>query len=339
MSAVDDFVKDHSLAVFWWRCMNVMGNGDYWSGRRLLIQKRPEKESDFLNIISDIEDDAVKYVKKTCPNSITCSMINSFEEIGLPPISIISKSFSMGAGMGLVLNAGSAWYDNGMPTVQLGHKLAASLMLTNTPSSVIDDIKLPFKSFMIEVPDGLITVDVDGNNENIKSIIVSEHINQNGNCFCYVALGTGSLNYWSVNETIVKLLEDDSTISSDIGPLDFTIEDNDKRPLLMIRRLIAGVCLYINGGGDVKHIGKSHSWNGDFSKPPEKRVFRMTQTVKDNFTEVVKDYISGKGNKLTVQSIVSGHWKRQHFGEGRSKTKVIFVEAYWRGPDSLYKIS
>jgi len=42
---------------------------------------------------------------------------------------------------------------------------------------------------------------------------------------------------------------------------------------------------------------------------------------------------SGEGSAVTVRTLVSGHWKRQVFGEGRAFRKWIFISPFWRGPD------
>lgn len=37
---------------------------------------------------------------------------------------------------------------------------------------------------------------------------------------------------------------------------------------------------------------------------------------------------------LSVRTLVSGHWKRQPYGEGRALRKWIFIEPFWRGPEA-----
>jgi hypothetical protein len=34
-----------------------------------------------------------------------------------------------------------------------------------------------------------------------------------------------------------------------------------------------------------------------------------------------------------TRQLVSGHWKVQHHGPGRSQRRIIWIEPYWRGPD------
>ena len=41
---------------------------------------------------------------------------------------------------------------------------------------------------------------------------------------------------------------------------------------------------------------------------------------------------SGTGNKLTVRTLVSGHWKMQAHGPRWTERKLIRVEPFWRGP-------
>ncbi len=41
------------------------------------------------------------------------------------------------------------------------------------------------------------------------------------------------------------------------------------------------------------------------------------------------------GRLLVQRHLVRGHWRsRQHYGPGRSLTKPVFIEPYWRGPDA-----
>lgn len=37
--------------------------------------------------------------------------------------------------------------------------------------------------------------------------------------------------------------------------------------------------------------------------------------------------------KLAARFIVRGHWRNQPYGEGLSKTKIIWIQPYWKGPD------
>ena len=37
--------------------------------------------------------------------------------------------------------------------------------------------------------------------------------------------------------------------------------------------------------------------------------------------------------KVTVRSLVSGHWRNQPCGEGKQDTKRIWIEPFWRGPE------
>lgn len=39
------------------------------------------------------------------------------------------------------------------------------------------------------------------------------------------------------------------------------------------------------------------------------------------------------GQRIRTRHVVRGHWKRQRHGPGRTSTKLIFIQPYWRGPN------
>jgi hypothetical protein len=55
--------------------------------------------------------------------------------------------------------------------------------------------------------------------------------------------------------------------------------------------------------------------------------------VKHDFREHVRSFARGERDKLSVQSLISGHYKMQPYGPQRSLRKLIWLEPYWRGPE------
>ena len=231
------------------------------------------------------------------------------------------------------------WYDGGMPVIELGHKLAASLLLTSIPPDVLKTVKMPFPAFRINVPDGLLRFE----NGDVRHIKVGDHITphqddrehgdpQLGTAFVVRSEGGGS---YSLGKDIGSLLSESFHESKDTT---IPIPEGDLTKLPLVARLIGAVCLYMTGDPHdfpVKKVGKGHRWTGPCRAPgpPVVRTYRLTKEVVHNFTQAFKDYCDGDGSKLTVQCVVTGHWRNQACGKGMQDRKRIFIEPYWRGPE------
>ena len=96
------------------------------------------------------------------------------------------------------------WYDHATNLVQLSHKMAASFLLSNYEGA-LEDIRLPFKSFAIDVPDGLLEL----KEGTVRRIVVGEFVvNEKDNAAQGGTLGfsytfdVGAGNVWNVESTI-----------------------------------------------------------------------------------------------------------------------------------------
>lgn len=330
-------MSDLSFAAMWWHIISDYGDGDCWEGRERLIREGWVDGAVLSDIARPRVPAAVRYANKHYPKGFVATLESLEKNRGPTVTESIHYLFSAGNGMSLMWYLLMFWYDKGLPSVQVGHKLASNLMLTNVAESVLEDIKLPFDAFTIEVPNKLLYGSVAGNREDLRTVLVSYHMTSTmEKGVAYVAVGAGELNMWSLQPTTKELLgEGHLELNEDAGPMDYALEKEDERTVAMLKRLIAGVCLYMTNGGETKTVGKGHKWTGHKRDPgpPTKRIYKLTTPVQHNFTDVVRDYVDGTGKKITVQSVVTGHWKSQPHGPGRKERKRIFVSPYWRGPE------
>lgn len=206
------------------------------------------------------------------------------------------------------------WYEHGKPTVVLGHKLASSFMMTNTPVELLREVRAPFSTVCIMVPNDLLFLE----GESTSSIFVSHAFLDSVVALMRTGKHVGSKMYMMTASTLRELLN----IPADAANVQYA---------LMARRLIVGVFTYMTSNGPMKRREKSG--RSKRKGPPEKIVFQLTQSVKHNFKQVVRDYVAGKSRKMTLQTVVRGHWKRQRCGKGGTERKRIFIEPYWRGPE------
>lgn len=233
----------------------------------------------------------------------------------------------------------ASWYDQGLPTLELGHKLAASLMVTSIGPQVLEGLRMPFHSFCLRVPTGLVFMhDMKGEREVEVTELRMGWMQDSAETPMYVFYGKcsdDSTQMFGHYESLEMMYEDVSDAPlSDSHFLDVVLDDLDKRSSLLCRRLLLNVCLMMTEGKHKELTRRpSHSGQSTRQGPPTRRVFRLTQAVTHNFRDNVSKFLRSGGGKINVQCIVSGHWKMQPCGPGLLERKRIFVEPYWRGPE------
>lgn len=331
-------------AIAFWYLLTELGEGDPYDGvaeYRRLVRLADESCKanirDFLKVVIPHLPGAAQHLMNYCPESLFVrgTVADTAEVIG--KCLVASCGQSLGAMSSLYMRA--FWYESGMPVIQMGHKLAASLILTNVPEPVLEGLKLPFQCMRIDIPEGMLPMDgAEGKKEYLRSVLVGRYISKEGEGIAYVTYSDGESNMWNIQANTLNLLRSESSpsLQQEAGPLDYALDEQDERTTVLLKRLIANTLIYLTEGGKQKTVGKNHTaWAGDRrkSKRPLKRIFQLTQKVQHDFREVVTRYADGTGRRLSVQSIVIGHWKNQRCGPQGKERKRIFVEPYWRGPE------
>jgi len=240
------------------------------------------------------------------------------------------------------------WAQSAFATIQLPHTYAAALMATNLSKDVADEIQIPFPGIMIEVPTGLLDIEVEsGDVLPILRVLVTRMPNTkiNGIGWAYAAMTPSPVTFWRFGCTTEDMLgqtswESHRTADPTFNPFAQPITDRDERLGNLIGRLILNVCLAMSDPTNVKPIGPGHKTHEQAQRrripgPPVVRTFQVGRPIKHDFREPVRAYLHGEREyrHLNVQTLVAGHWKRQPYGEGRGQRKTIWIEPYWRGPE------
>jgi len=233
------------------------------------------------------------------------------------------------------------WADQGFPTFQLGHKYAAALMATMVRPQDVQDIRPPFKAFLIEVPKGLLSVCHTEQDKQYPIIKVAVHYNLRPDgeaSWNYSALTEGPVTTWKHGlPTKVLAGEEFEGAMEDWESYSFAFElgDQDERVNALISRLIVGVCLTASSPDESKPVGKGHQKSAGQlreSPEPEVRTYVLGKPIKLDVRQAIKDYVAGGIRKSpSVQTLVRGHWKRQPHGPRSSLRKWIWREPFWRG--------
>lgn len=248
------------------------------------------------------------------------------------------------------------WTHAGFPSIQIGHRYAAALLTTNATAEAIDAARPPFPAFMIELPDGLLSIEnpSSGAAEPLRRILVSRISSSrlpDGWAWAYTAYTENGLTLYRFGVSGQELLP--ATIDEDVlpdgrkkirDPLDFEVSKTDERVMALVGKLIVNTCLAMSDPTQVREIGKSHeAWRKrqrasaagnvrDFPEPVV-RVFQVGKSVKHDFRDVVREYVTGARKSASVQVLVAGHYKMQPHGPRNSLRKLIWREPFWRGPD------
>jgi hypothetical protein len=236
---------------------------------------------------------------------------------------------------GVDMVAVAAWAEAGFPRVQLGHRLAASLMATHVPDDVLAEVVPPWPAFQMDLPGGLLHRTIGGQEYPVTTVIASHDDGR----WAYFALregGTAGFRRGMSAEQIGRILQPDDFDPKTPFP---SIADADQRLTAVIGRLLINVCLELSSPEcELKQSGSGHGdWRQRSKRgatfPIGPRVYCLRRQVKVDVRQAVTDYVRGGGSSPSIQIMVRGHWKHQAHGPGLSLRKRIHVEPYWRGPE------
>lgn len=203
------------------------------------------------------------------------------------------------------------WLRSGFARVEVSHKLAANLCLTDIPRDI--DIRMPFDAWSLVVPDGLFP-------RGLARIWVTREDNDE-----QLRLG--------------RLMRPMSLVDQRGDA--YTPDSEEERR--MIGNLVCGVCLAMSNPDD---FGKTETaLDGPPGTPKRHRAagepdfnqarFMLAAPVRVDMREHVRGVLTGqhRGGIPTVQFIVRGHWRNQAHGPGHQLRKQIWIQPFWKGPE------
>lgn len=226
----------------------------------------------------------------------------------------------------------AAWGRNGMPQVEVGHKLAASLMATTMAPEATEGLALPWSAFRIVLPVGLLASSAVEGGPLVDWVTTIVMAHPDGVLLSH--LGEGSQMWTTSPRPLSELGEQ---FLDDAPPLGAPVDDRDKRCLALADRMVLGVLAELGSPDGQARLataqGRASTRKRTPGSPPRAWTFVLKRDVRVDARGAVRDYVAGSGTAPSVQVLVRGHWKRQRHGERHSLTKWIHVEPYWRGPE------
>jgi hypothetical protein len=252
------------------------------------------------------------------------------------------------------------WADHGFNVVDCSPSLAAMLDSTNVEKS-FSSAHLPFRAFLVNIsslnPEWAIYVDRDGRELRCSYLFCAELRQEEPLPFAnkpnLVSVKWRSLDgtYTPPRMIAAGMVAPNGELSFNISSpedffSDFKLQDkpqlnpvrpHEKECIDRAARMCASLIVWWGSPKNdaVKKRLPTKSKRRDAERArPTTWFIGKTVSTHPMLIEQSKKMGSRLGVELKQQHIVRGHFKRQVFGVGGASRRTIWVEPYWRGPDS-----
>lgn len=198
------------------------------------------------------------------------------------------------------------WHRCAYARLELGHRLAASLCMTDVSGI---EVKMPWTAWSLVVPDGLLGDEVAriwvlDREKDDKRQVASIVMNRRG----YHAGGLSAVT----KEMIVSLVIGSALALS--NPDEFK-KERQHRP--------------------GAHAKGRKGGAPDFGQVRYMLAAPVSIDLREHVLAALDDERSGKrrGSSPKVQFLVRGHWRRQACGAGLTERRTIWIQPFWKGPE------
>ena len=156
------------------------------------------------------------------------------------------------------------WAESGFPVVTMCHRFAAAMALTSATEEVVDSARPPFHGYLLEVPDGIVSMvnPDDGKElESIRLILVMKNDSKrthHGFSWAYNAVTEKDHVLYRYGVTSHELLPPDIEATTMEGGLarSFLVTEHDQRACAIIGRLIVNTSLAMS---DPRNVSQARS--------------------------------------------------------------------------------
>lgn len=204
------------------------------------------------------------------------------------------------------------WRSAAYPKLEVGHRLAASLALTEIPADI--EIMMPWPAWSLVIPDGLL-------GDLARVWVLDDRKTAADGDAAHAAI---ILNRQGKHP----------------GPIGKTMQD-------MVYSLVCGVALALSNPDEFrkerhhKPSARAAQAKHRDSGPPDLTFsrFMLSAPVKVDLREHVAAALDDEkhgrkgGGSPKVQFIVRGHWRQQAYGPGHTLRKPLWIQPFWKGPE------
>jgi hypothetical protein len=252
-----------------------------------------------------------------------------------------------------------SWVDYGMPVYDITHSLMAALLLTDPSDVDAADVKLPFGTFVVRLPQPFWTMMENTEHAAPVALAVISRLSVTrlemldgvprivgtGPQIVTRMTTKGGNQIWERRPDLPESGNiggwiDHVVVPVNPGPVREPTS-GDKHLLQAFRRLIVNLCLYLAEHGRGEKLGRPSSSkkprDGEVVEPQpdiwvigrEVKLDRELVTSAKAWTETRAGRTEGW--RLRSRFTVTGHWRNQPHGEGRLLRKRKWIAPYWKG--------
>lgn len=235
------------------------------------------------------------------------------------------------------------WAHQAFQKIVTTHTFAAALMCSDASRESLEDLPVPWRAFMIVVPDGLLAFEsgATGVKVDLRRILVTLAEDGSANLAAYDPSERGndatSAVFSQSAPTMAELLFDGD--EPELVGEGVSADGPEARALKMAKRLVVGLLMTLAYTDNLRRSkastnGRTRTDSSGREEPQHRTTF-VGKPLKIDLRDKVRSFLGkptgGAYRAPSVQVLVRGHYKRQVVGVGRSGRKVIWIEPYWKG--------
>lgn len=243
---------------------------------------------------------------------------------------------------GAVSGALLEFHRRGRQCFQIGSALTEMFKATNSESVILDDLKLPYSCFAIQVPEGKLSYENNGEVFPIFELYVWRH--RAGKCLSVICVADRmkSGGRYMMHHNLITIKEG-ATIGEVIRNSDSIFKGEQVNNLKHeIFNVVFNLVCYLNQ--DSAEIARTDNQASVFDKrmrkyrhlSPSKKNKLVTELLGKGACRSIKVATSLEESHkgTTCRHWVRGHWHTFLYGKGKKKRKLKWVMPYERNKDN-----
>lgn len=227
------------------------------------------------------------------------------------------------------------WADSGYARVEVGHKLAAALCLTDIP----EPVESPWGHWSLVIPSGIFEVNIEVENSGVRMSSEIERLWCVGCKILGVIYRLSSRTISGLSDGMAEKMStaSDATIIQHFDNMDF----GSGGPMIrtIYNNLVRGICLCVTD----RKTERKGNWGTPSHHSEKRKKVKLAVTgeryvigkpVSIDLREELAEMMSGKqrsGSGPKVQFLVRGHFRNQAHGPGRTLHRRQWIEPFWKG--------
>jgi hypothetical protein len=270
-----------------------------------------EQKIDCLNKLNIAEMGAVMWphtYKSTTSDEVARDnwhdYVKSFQHVNPQHFYVLSQQLMLSDAV-ILMMGGARWVDEGLPVFRPSIERTASLMATQVSADMAEVIRPPFRAFIIDLPDGLISIS-NGGGKFIPATGVFVHVATvtaerdgadgrvaPGEYWRWMCLTKSDLTLWEMNRTTEEMIAGAVIPEDAYFGIGWAMDDHDLRIRRLVTRLIIGMCLDV-AGKDLQHNAEFDAQTG--ATGPVYDVITDPTEVGGDAVAFVHAYLAGALN-------------------------------------------